>query len=179
MISPSKNAVFGPNSLTGFWTRPYRSECLYLLDSGRQWGGPKSGQGKWTDLDGLRYDQLDFLLCMLSESLHLCSCSGRLRTVEGVRSDLTLTLNLIEEEIKDDKLPKLLKPIRSHIDDLLVPFHQVERIHTELLELMPEQIIDALALSWHHDQGWPFDTTCPINLMARKSITINERVNIG
>ena len=41
-----------------------------------------------------RYDQLDFLLGMLSDALHLCSDSGRLRTVEGVRSDLTLILNL-------------------------------------------------------------------------------------
>ena len=98
-----------------------------------------------------RYDQLDFLLGMLSESLHLCSNLGRLRTVEGVRSDLTLILNLIEEEINDEKLQKLLKPIRSHIDDLLVPFRQVEQIHADLLELMPEQIVDALALSWHHD----------------------------
>jgi hypothetical protein len=88
---------------------------------------------------------------MLSEALHLCSRWGRLRSVDGVRSDLTLILNLIEEEINDEKLPKLLKPIRSHLDDLLVPFRQVEQIHAALLELMPEQIIDALALSWHHD----------------------------
>lgn len=97
-----------------------------------------------------RYDQLDFLLHMLSETLHLCSNLGRLRTVEGVRSDLTLILSLIEE-IDDEKLPKLLKPIGCHIDDILVPFGQVERIHIELLELMPEQIVDAFVLSWHHD----------------------------
>jgi len=30
-------------------------------------------------------------------------------------------------------------------------FHQVELIHTELLELMPEPIVDALVLAWHHD----------------------------
>ncbi|ETW97870.1 MAG: hypothetical protein ETSY2_43745 [Candidatus Entotheonella gemina] len=90
-----------------------------------------------------KYDQFDVLLRMLSETLYLCSSSGRLRTVEGVRSDLTVILNLIEEEINDDKLPKLLKPIRSHIDDLLVPFRQVEQVHTGLLESMPEQIVDA------------------------------------
>jgi hypothetical protein len=97
-----------------------------------------------------RYDQLDFLLCMLSETLHLCLDSGRLRTVEDVRSDLTLILSLMEE-IDDEKLPKLVKPIRSHMDDILVPFRQVERIHTELLESMPEQIVDAFVLAWHHD----------------------------
>ena len=89
-----------------------------------------------------RYDQLDLLLGLLSETLHLCSDLGRLHTVEGVRSDLTLLLSLMEE-IEDEKLPKLLQPIRSHIDDILVPFRQVELIHAELLDLMPEQIVDA------------------------------------
>jgi hypothetical protein len=97
-----------------------------------------------------RYDQLDFLLHMLSETLYLCSDLGRLRTVEGVRADLTLILSLIED-IDDEKLPKLLKPIRSHMDDILVSFRQVERMHAELLELMPEQIVDAFVLAWHHD----------------------------
>jgi hypothetical protein len=97
-----------------------------------------------------RYDQLDVLLGMLSETLHLCSDSGRLRTVEDVRSNLTLILSLMEE-IEDEKLPKLLKSIRSHMDDIFVPFRQVERLHTDLLELMPEQIVDALALAWLHD----------------------------
>src|ERR687896_2440473 len=43
-----------------------------------------------------RYDQLDLLLGMLSETLYLCSDSGRLRTVEDVRSNLILILSLIE-----------------------------------------------------------------------------------
>jgi hypothetical protein len=97
-----------------------------------------------------RYDQLNLLLGMLREALYLCSNLGRLRTVEGVRSDLTVMLNLMED-INDAKLPKLLKSIRAHMDDILVPFRQVERIHTDLLEVMPEEIVDALALAWHHD----------------------------
>ncbi len=97
-----------------------------------------------------RYDQLNLLLGMLSEALYLCSNLGRLRTVEGVRSDLTVILSLMEE-INDEKLPKLLKSIRSHMNDILVPFRQVERMHTDLLELMPEQRVDALVLAWNHD----------------------------
>ena len=97
-----------------------------------------------------RYDQLDRLLALLSESLHLCSGAGRLRTGEDVRSNLTLLLSVMEE-IDDEKLPKLLKPIRSHMEDIFVPFRQVERVHTELLEVMPEQVVEACVLAWHHD----------------------------
>jgi hypothetical protein len=96
------------------------------------------------------YDQLDWLLHLLSQTLHLCSDSGRLRTVEEVRSNLMVILSMIED-IKDDKLPKLLKPIRSHIDDILVPFQQVESMHAELLARVPQPTLDALVLAWHHD----------------------------
>lgn len=64
-----------------------------------------------------KYDQLDVLLHLLREALHLCTAFGRLRTVAEVRSELTLILNWIEE-IEDTQLPQLLKPIRSHLDDL-------------------------------------------------------------
>ncbi len=97
-----------------------------------------------------KYDQLDLLLSMLSQTLHLCSDSGRLRTVEEVRSDLMVILSMIEE-IDDEKLPRILKPLRSHMDDIFAPFGHVERMHTALLELMPEPIVHAFALAWHHD----------------------------
>ena len=45
----------------------------------------------------------------------------------------------------------LLKPIRSHLDDILAPFAQAEVIHAELRDLMPQQIFDALVLAWHHE----------------------------
>jgi hypothetical protein len=95
-----------------------------------------------------RYDQLALVLQLLRETLHLCSPLGRLRTVEGVRSDLTHLLGLMQE-IDDEKMPKLLKPMASHLDDILGPFKQVESIHAELLELIPQQILDALVLAWH------------------------------
>ena len=97
-----------------------------------------------------RYDQLDLLLHLLRDALHLCSPFGRLRTVAGVRSELTLLLSLIEE-IDDAVLPKLLQPIRSHLDDILAPFEQAESMHAELLDLLPQQILDALVLAWHHE----------------------------
>jgi hypothetical protein len=61
-----------------------------------------------------RYDQLDLLLHLLREALHLCSPFGRLRTAQGVRAELTSLLSLIEE-IEDAVLPKLLQSIRSHL----------------------------------------------------------------
>src|SRR5256886_6885058 len=97
-----------------------------------------------------RYDQLDLLLHLLRDALHLCSPFGRLRTVAGVRAELPLLLSLIEE-IDDAVLPKLLPPIRSHLDEILAPFEQAESMHGELLALVPQQILDALVLAWHHE----------------------------
>ncbi len=97
-----------------------------------------------------RYDQLDLLLHLLSDTLHFCSDAGRLRTVEAVRADLSIILSLMQE-IDDEKLPKLLTSLRSHLDDICVPFRQVESVHAELLEFIPQPIIDALVLAWHHD----------------------------
>jgi hypothetical protein len=97
-----------------------------------------------------RYDQLDLLLHLLRDALHLCSPFGRLRTVAGVRSELTLLFSLIEE-IDDAVLLKLLQPLRSHLDDILAPFEQAESIHAELLDLIPQPPLDALVLAWHHE----------------------------
>jgi len=55
------------------------------------------------------------------------------------------------QEMDDEKLPKLLKPIRSPLDDSFVPFRQVESMHAALLECIPQPIIDAFVLAWHHD----------------------------
>jgi hypothetical protein len=96
------------------------------------------------------YDQLDLLLHLLREALQICSPLGRLRTVEGVRSELTLLLNLIEE-LDSDKIPKVLNPIKAHIDDILVPFQQAETIYVELLQVLPQQALEALILAWYHD----------------------------
>src|SRR5712691_45619 len=97
-----------------------------------------------------RYDQLDLLLHLLRDALHLCSPFGRLRTVAGVRSELTVLLSLIAE-IDDAVLPKLLQSIRSHLDDIVAPFEQAESLHIALLDLVPQQILDALVLAWHHE----------------------------
>jgi hypothetical protein len=86
-----------------------------------------------------RYDQLDLMLHLLRDALHLCSPFGRLRTVAGVRAELMVLLSLIEE-IDDVALPKLLSPIRSHLDEIVAPFAQAESMHIELLALVPQQI---------------------------------------
>src|SRR5437588_135967 len=93
-----------------------------------------------------RYDHLDLLLHLLRETLHLCSPFGRLRTVEGVRAELTLLLSMIQE-IDDAVLPHILQPIQAHIDDIVVPFQQVESLHAQLLDTLTQQTLDALVLA--------------------------------
>jgi hypothetical protein len=47
--------------------------------------------------------------------------TGRLCTVEGVRPELTLLLQMLEE-LDCAAISQTLKPIQAHLDDILVPF---------------------------------------------------------
>lgn len=96
------------------------------------------------------YDQLAILLQLLREALQLCSPSGTLRTVEGVRSELTLLFQMIEG-LNCAAVTDTLKPIKKHIDDLLVPFKQSEEIDAQLREVVPGDVLGFLVLAWHHD----------------------------
>ena len=96
------------------------------------------------------YDQLAVLLHWLREALQLCSLQGRLRTQENVRSELMPLLDMIQE-LDCAAISKTLKPLRKHVDDILVPFKQAEVIATELRLVVPHDALDFLVLAWHHD----------------------------
>src|SRR5713101_8869160 len=96
-----------------------------------------------------RYDQLDRLLQLLQEALQLCTSQGKLRTKEGVHSELTMLFQLLKE-IDDAALDKILQPIQAHLDDIIVPYQQAEMMYAQLLAQVPQQILDALILAWHH-----------------------------
>jgi hypothetical protein len=96
------------------------------------------------------YDQFALLLHWLREALQLCSPQGRLRTQENVRSELIVLLDMIQE-LDCAAMTKTIKPIRKHIDDILVPFKQAEAIATELRLVVPDDALDLLVLAWHHD----------------------------
>ena len=96
------------------------------------------------------YDQLDVLLVLLRDTLHLCSPHGKLRGPEGVRSELTLLLDMIEG-LNGAAITQTLKPIRQHLDDILVPFKQAEASAAERRLVVPHEALDFLVLAWHHD----------------------------
>ena len=98
----------------------------------------------------VRFDQLTLLLQLLRETLQICSSEGRLRSVESVRSELTLLFTLMDA-LDSASLTHTLKPIREHIDDIVVPFEQAEGIHAELRAVVPPQALDMLVLAWRHD----------------------------
>jgi len=97
-----------------------------------------------------RYDQLALLLHLLQETLYLCSPEGRLRTVDGVRAELTVLFTWMEA-MNEPALTRTLKPLRQHLDDLVVPFEQVEAIQAELAAVVPSPALDFLVRAWHHD----------------------------
>src|SRR6266581_8019010 len=96
------------------------------------------------------YDQLAMLLHLLHEALQLCSPHGRLRTQQDVRSELTLLFDMIAA-LDCAAVATALKPIRTHLDDLVVPFAQAEAIATELRAMVPHEACEFLVLAWHHD----------------------------
>ena len=96
------------------------------------------------------YDHLALLLHLLREALHVCSPHGRLRTREDVRTALTLLFDMLEE-LDCAALTTTLKPMRTRIEDIVVPFQQAEAIDAELRAVVPHDALDFLVLAWHHD----------------------------
>ena len=96
------------------------------------------------------YDHLAILLHLLREALHVCSPHGRLRTQAHVRSELLLLFDMIEA-LDCAAMSTALKPIRTHLDDMLVPFKHAEAIDAELRAMVPHDALDFLVLAWHHD----------------------------
>jgi hypothetical protein len=97
-----------------------------------------------------RYDHLAVLRHFLRDALHRCSPQGRLRTHANVRSELPLLFDMIDE-VDGTAMSKLLKPIRTHLDDMLVPFQQAEAIDAALRAVVPDEALAFLVLAWHHD----------------------------
>src|SRR6266852_2742168 len=96
------------------------------------------------------YDHLAILLHLLREALQLCSPQGRRRPVENVRSELSLLFDMIAA-LDCAAMTHTLKPIRQHIDAIVVPFQQAEAIAAELRAVVPHDACDFLVLAWHHD----------------------------
>ncbi len=97
-----------------------------------------------------RYDHLALLLHLLRETLYLGSPEGKLRTADGVRAELTGLFTWMEE-MNAPPLTRTLKPLRQHLDGLVVPFEQLEAIQAELPSRVPSPALDFLVLAWHHD----------------------------
>ena len=96
------------------------------------------------------YDHLAILLHLLREAVQLCSPQGRLRTVENVRAELSLLCDMIAA-LDCAAITHALKPMRQHLDDLVVPFKQAEAIAAELRAVVPHDACACLVLAWHHD----------------------------
>jgi len=47
-------------------------------------------------------------------------------------------------------IPQTLQPIRTHLDDILVPFKHAEALAAALRLVGPHEALDFLVLAWHH-----------------------------
>jgi len=97
-----------------------------------------------------RYDHLAMLLHLLRDALHLGSPHGRLRTQQDVRSELTQLFDMLAE-LDCAAVTTTLTPIRTHLDDLVVPFAHAEAVDAELRAIVPHEVCEFLVLAWHHE----------------------------
>jgi hypothetical protein len=67
-----------------------------------------------------------------------------------VRSELLLLFDMIQE-LDCAALTHTLTPLRTHIDDIVVPFKHAEAIAAELRCVVPHEALDFLVLAWHHE----------------------------
>jgi hypothetical protein len=84
------------------------------------------------------YDQRALLLHLLREALHRCSPHGRWRTQQNVRAELTLLFDMIEG-LDGVAITQTLQPIRTHLDDILVPCKHVEVVAAERRFVVPHE----------------------------------------
>src|SRR5882672_7296864 len=61
-----------------------------------------------------------------------------------------MLLHLLEA-IDSGALCPILTPIRAHLDAIVVPYEQADMMYAQLLEKIPQQVLDALLVAWHHD----------------------------
>jgi len=94
-------------------------------------------------------DHFALLLHLLREALYVCSPQGKLRTQAQVRSELLLVLEMMDA-LNCAAIRHALQPLRTHREDLVMPFTQVEAIDAELRALVPPEVLDFLVLAWHH-----------------------------
>src|SRR5256886_16279517 len=96
------------------------------------------------------YDQLAMRLHLLREALHVCSPDGQLRTHANVRSELLVLFDMLQE-LDCAAITRTLTPIRTHIDDIVVPFKHAEAMATALRCVVPHEALDFVVLAWHHE----------------------------
>lgn len=68
----------------------------------------------------------------------MCAPQGKLRTQAQVRSELLLVFDMMAA-LDCAAIRHALQPIRTHLEDLVMPCKQVEAIDAELRALVPPE----------------------------------------
>ncbi|MGK5094303.1 hypothetical protein WDW89_20090 [Deltaproteobacteria bacterium TL4] len=95
------------------------------------------------------YDQLSYLTQELRELLQLCSPHG-LKSKSEVKPQLEAILSMIEE-VDHVGIKGIVTSLKKHLDEILVPFEQLDQIKVELLKKIEENTLEYLYQAWHHE----------------------------
>ncbi|MBF0237109.1 MAG: hypothetical protein HQM12_05325 [SAR324 cluster bacterium] len=73
-----------------------------------------------------------------------------MKSKTNVQPQLEALLSLIEG-VNHVGLQGIVGSLKKHIDEILVPFEQLDRIKAELLEQVHESTLEYLYMAWHHE----------------------------
>ena len=68
----------------------------------------------------------------------------------AIKSQLEAVL-LLMESLDHGAIQRRVKPLQKNIDEILVPFKQLDKIYAELLKFVDKNTLEVLTLAWHHE----------------------------
>lgn len=97
-------------------------------------------------------DDFVYLWQCLLRAFDLFELDGTLRTRSRVEAEVMSILKLMEAEIEDAALADVTRKFKKAVTNYWAYFDKAERIHNELRELLPEDVLREICLAWQTEK---------------------------
>jgi len=96
------------------------------------------------------YQLLEDLLRRVKPLMRFFDNSGKPHTRKQVKEELLIIMDGVEK-LENEQISREAQSIRSHIDEIVLCYRQVEESYKELSAILPKEALDFVCLAWQHD----------------------------